>query len=375
MSATGMRRVLMLVGTVRAIRASARRRRHSPRWRRGGHGPRAPGRPWREEMRRRRVRYPRRGSGTALATSWEYATPHGRRRPLLWVPSTTGLTSTRRQPAGHVLARPALPAFGSKPSTTTTICPGDVRRPVRRRSTPVLRVLLLFGAPRVADHVIVTNRSYRELARARPARGAVTIVRNGPTSHPPRGAPPRGAAPGKTVIGYVGSTFHDGVDYLLRAVMLVHDLGRSPALLGRRRRRRAGGDARRRDAEIDPYVTLAGSHQEVVGYLNATDICVAPEPSNPYNDCCTVIKIWSTWPSASRSYFDLPEHRHSPDRCLYAPANSTEEMARHRGDDDPARRAEMGAAVQCARAGWGPPEPHLPRPRTRHPARGARHQR
>jgi len=242
----------------------------------------------------------------------------------------------------------------------------------------VLRVLLLFErlSYRVADHVIVTNRSYRELALERGGlrEEQVTIVRNGPDLSILHEAPalPEALHPGKTVIGYVGSIgFHDGVDYLLRAVdVLVHDLGRSALhclvvgagdALGEMR-------ALAETLEIDPYVTFTGwvAHQEVAGYLNATDICVAPEPSNPYNDRCTVIKMMEYMALGKPIVaFDLPEHRYSAqDAALYAPANSTEEMARRIAElmDDPARRAEMGArAVQRVREelAWDHQKPHL----------------
>src|SRR5205807_3800411 len=87
---------------------------------------------------------------------------------------------------------------------------------------------------RYADHVIVTNESYKKLAmeRGRVPETHITIVRNGLDLD-------RVMAPvepdralrqiGKTIIGYVGVMgVQDGVDYLLRALYyLIHGLRRT----------------------------------------------------------------------------------------------------------------------------------------------------
>jgi glycosyltransferase involved in cell wall biosynthesis len=82
-----------------------------------------------------------------------------------------------------------------------------------------------------ADHVIVTNESYKRIARERGCvpESHITIVRNGielnrldADIEPDRGL----REMGKAIVGYVGVMgFQDGVDYLLRALHhLVHDL-------------------------------------------------------------------------------------------------------------------------------------------------------
>src|SRR5213082_2980968 len=87
---------------------------------------------------------------------------------------------------------------------------------------------------RLADHVIVTNESYKKVAldRGGVPETRITIVRNGVDLS-------RVMAPiepdrtlrqmGKTIIGYVGLlAVQDGVDYLLRALhYLIHGLGRT----------------------------------------------------------------------------------------------------------------------------------------------------
>lgn len=229
---------------------------------------------------------------------------------------------------------------------------------------------------RLADHVIVTNESYRRIAleRARVPADRVTVVRNGPDPAVLREVDPHPDVPrdGRVVIGYVGSVgHHDGVDYMLRALHhLKRGLGRADfrcLLVG-------AGDAleeNRRlahDLELDGEIRFTGwvPHAEVGSYLSAADLCVAPEPSNPYNDRCTVIKLME-YMALGRPIvaFDLPEHRRTArDAALYARPNSPEDMAAQIArlmDDEPLRRAmgERGRQLVRDELAWPHQVPHL----------------
>lgn len=207
---------------------------------------------------------------------------------------------------------------------------------------------------RLADRVIVTNRSYRDVAleRAGVPASKITVVRNGPDltlwREPSRAAP----QPEETTICYVGTMGrHDGVDHLLQALHhLAHTLDRSDfrcVLVG-------DGEARPHLAALSERLRLgervhfAGrvAHDEVPGFLEAADLCVAPEPSNPYNDRSTMIKIME-YMAAGRPIvaFDLPEHRFSArEAALYARPNDELDFARRLAllMDDPERRHALG---------------------------------
>lgn len=221
----------------------------------------------------------------------------------------------------------------------------------------VRRLLRLFErlSLRTADHVVATNESHRKIALRRGVTAdAVTIVRNGPESDKLQPTDPdldlrRKAG---TIIAYVGIMGpQDGIDYLLRSIRhLVDDLGRTDmfcAIFGR-------GDAVP-DLEklavslgIADKVWFAGwvSLDDLPRYLSAADICVDPDPSNPYNDLCTMIKMMEYMVMAKPIVaFDLPEHRVSAsDAALYAEANDELDFACKIAElmDDPERRRRMG---------------------------------
>ena len=210
----------------------------------------------------------------------------------------------------------------------------------------------------VADHVLVTNESYKQMAldRGRVPAERITIVRNGIERS-------RVEAPvepdlqtrqlGKTIIGYVGVMgYQDGMDYLLRALHhLVHDLGRKDfhcLLIG-------GGDAWEGSRQLahslalDSYVQFTGFvfGNNLLRYLAAADICVDATPSNPYSDRSTLIKIIE-YMSLGKAIvaFDLPEHRFTAgDAAVYVPPNNELEFARAVAAlmDNAPRRASLGA--------------------------------
>jgi len=209
----------------------------------------------------------------------------------------------------------------------------------------------------LADHVIVTNESYKRFAmeRCRVPEVRITIVRNGIELNSLNGniEPDRGLrAMGKTIIGFVGVMgFQDGVDYLLRALRhLVYDLGRADfhcVLIG-------GGDAwaslkeQAHQLGLDEHVQFMGFifGGELHRYLSAADICVDASPSNPYTDHSTMFKIME-YMSLGKPIvaFDLPEHRFTAqDAAVYVPPNDERAFAQAIAllIDDPRRRAALG---------------------------------
>jgi glycosyltransferase involved in cell wall biosynthesis len=208
----------------------------------------------------------------------------------------------------------------------------------------------------VADHVIVTNESYKNIAmqRGRVPEERITIVRNGielnrlqQDCEPDPGL----RAMGKSIIGFVGMMgAQDGVDYLLRALhYLIVEIGRTDfycILIG-------FGDACEdlkllaNKLALDNYVRFMGPvfGAELRRYLSATDICVDSSPSNPYTDHSTIFKIME-YMSLGKPIvvFDLPEHRVTAQQAaVYATPNDERAFARALADlmDDPKRRAAL----------------------------------
>jgi len=208
----------------------------------------------------------------------------------------------------------------------------------------------------LADRVIATNESYKkiEMERDHVPETRITVVRNGVELHDLRPvACDRTLHPkGITTIGYMGVMgFQDGVDHLLRALgHLVRDLGRTDffcILVG-------SGDAFPylksliKQLDISQYLLLTGmvDHSEIARFLGAADLCVAPEPSAPYNDCSTAVKLMEYMTLAKPIVaFDLTEHRFTAqEAAAYVKPNDELEFARTIAElmDDPERRKKMG---------------------------------
>lgn len=217
-------------------------------------------------------------------------------------------------------------------------------------------VLLEKLSCRFADHVIATNQSCKtiEMQRGHVPEERITVVRNGPdlkrmqTLEPD----PDMRQEGKTIISYVGRMgFQDGLDYLLRALQhLVYDLCRTDffcVLVG-------AGDAWPRIRSLAEQLGLADNvlftgwveYTDVARYLSAADICVAPEPSNSYNDRSTAVKLMEYMALEKPIVaFDLPEHRvTAQDAAVYARPNDELDFAQQIASlmDDPERRKKMG---------------------------------
>jgi glycosyltransferase involved in cell wall biosynthesis len=210
---------------------------------------------------------------------------------------------------------------------------------------------------RVADHVVSTNASYKEIATGRGGLDGerVTIVRNGPDLERVRPLEPIPELRSRagTILGYVGEMGEqDGVDYLIRSLhLLATDLDRTDFLCVI-----VGGGTAVPGLEslvvrlgLDERIWFTGPlwGDDLMRHLSAADICVDPDPSNPYNDRSTMIKM-AEYMALEKPIvaFDLPEHRRTAgEAALYVTANDELEFARGiaRLMDDPELRRTMGA--------------------------------
>jgi glycosyltransferase involved in cell wall biosynthesis len=143
----------------------------------------------------------------------------------------------------------------------------------------------------------------------------------------------------------------DGIDYLLRALHLLgQELKRSDfycVIIGK-------GSALRdlrnlaKHLNLEDRVWFTGFIPEAdkLRYLATADICIDPDPSNKFNDRCTMIKMMEYMAMGKPIVaFDLPEHRVTADAAaLYAHPNDELDFARKIAIlmDDCEMRKEMG---------------------------------
>ena len=209
----------------------------------------------------------------------------------------------------------------------------------------VLRILRWFErrSCRLAKQIITTNRTQQQtnVERSGIDIEKTNVVRNGPDLNAIGDLADiepiaRFATMDCTVIGYMGCTgFQDGVDdflYTLRCLIDELDrqdfyaiiIGDGPALASLR--------------ELSAELRLQ-DHLEFVGYqtgdafhshLASCDIMVTPDPPNPYNQSCTMIKTLDYMAmSLPIVGYDMPEHRESAgDASLYADGNDRQGFAR-----------------------------------------------
>jgi glycosyltransferase involved in cell wall biosynthesis len=223
----------------------------------------------------------------------------------------------------------------------------------------VHRVLLKleYLSFRVADVVLATNESYRQVAltRGRVAPGRVFVVRSGPNLERLRSVPPdvRLKFGRRFLVGYVGVMgAQEGIDCLLHAVRhIVHDLQRTDihfALVG-------GGtslvemQALAVRLRVDAYVTFTNrvADDVLLRVLSTADVCVNPDRANEMNDKSTMNKIMEYMALGKPIVqFDLTEGRFSAQEAsLYARSGDVVDFARCIVEliDDPARCERMGA--------------------------------
>ncbi|MDQ1723516.1 MAG: hypothetical protein QOG52_544 [Frankiaceae bacterium] len=151
-----------------------------------------------------------------------------------------------------------------------------------------------------ANHVVVTNESYKKVAlrRGKLSETGVTVVRNAPNKGnlyrvPDRPELRRGRTHLAAYLGIMGP--QDNVDDLVRAIgIYVHDLGRTDcsfALLG-------FGDALEglkklsTDLGLDDWIAFTGKADDVMirDYLSTAAVGLAPDLSSPLNDVSTMCK-------------------------------------------------------------------------------------
>ena len=209
---------------------------------------------------------------------------------------------------------------------------------------------------RLADHVVATNESYREVAIRRGHRhpDSVTVVRNGPDpSRMRKGTPRPELKAGKPYLccylGIMGP--QDGVDVVLRATaVLVHEMGRRDlhvALLG-------FGDAlkslRELAASLDlgAWVTFTGRADDAMisDYLSTADVALSPDPKDPFNDVSTMNKTMEYMAfELPVVAFDLKETQVSAgEAAVYAAGNDVAAFAKAIDEllESPERRERMG---------------------------------
>ncbi len=224
---------------------------------------------------------------------------------------------------------------------------------------------------RLADRVISTNESYRQIAldRGRRRPDEVTVVRSGPDTslmRPVDGLPQlrKGRKYLAVYLGIMGP--QDGVDVALRALdVYVHELRRDDvhlALLG-------FGDCLAElkqlatDLRLDDYVTFTGraDARMITEYLSTADIGISPDPLNPLNDVSTMNKTMEYMAFALPVVaFDLRETRVSAaDAAVYVEPGDIAGYAKAiagllDNDDQRARMAVAGRQRAAAVLDWEP---------------------
>jgi len=228
--------------------------------------------------------------------------------------------------------------------------------PRPRRLLLRLQLLLERLSYKLADHIIVTNESYRDVAigRGGQSKSDVTIVRNGPEIEYLRARDVdmelRQRSP--HIIAFAGIVgYQDGLDYLCRALRtLRYGLGRADFLCVVLGDGDALPDIKRltRELGLDENVWFAGWVSEpdlYFRYLSTADICVAPEPSNRYNDRSTFVKMMEYMVVGKPVVaFDLPENRVSAGQAAVYVSKDEREFAVTLAKlmDDPVLRRSMG---------------------------------
>jgi glycosyltransferase involved in cell wall biosynthesis len=206
-----------------------------------------------------------------------------------------------------------------------------------------------------ADYIITTNQSYKriEMQRDHVKEGKITIVRNGPSDQLLKTVPALGLGQTekKNIVyaGVIGN--QDGVEHLIRALhYVINSFGRTNILCIIIGDGNALSDIKALSVELrlTDYILFTGwiEKTEVISLLRSADICVAPEPSNRYNDNSTMIKIMEYMAVGKPIIaFDLPEHRVSAqEAALYARPNDELDFSLKIAElmDDTERRRKMG---------------------------------
>lgn len=211
---------------------------------------------------------------------------------------------------------------------------------------------------RMADVVICTNGSYRQVALERGGRAPedVFVVRNGPDLARFRPVDPdpawrRGRA---HLIGYLGIMGpQDGVDHAIRALAAIAGRDDWQAVFIGDGESLPDMKALATELGIADRVEFAGWRfdDDIRAILSTCDVCLAPDPPSPLNDVSTMIKIpeYLAMGCAVASY-ELPESRVSAgDAAVYATPGDPAALGAAVAAllDDPARREAMALEGQA----------------------------
>jgi glycosyltransferase involved in cell wall biosynthesis len=226
----------------------------------------------------------------------------------------------------------------------------------------VYRLVLLLERLtfRTADMVIAVNESHRQVAlqRGKVSESKVVVVRSGPRrqwgdNYRPQPDLKRGRKYLVVYLGQMGK--QDGVDYLLRSIAKYRQ--RFPddtlfTIIG-------GGPHQPElhqlavDLKLEGCVHFTGRlpDEEVWSYFSTADLCVDPDPSNQFNDLCTMNKIIE-YMAFGRPVvaFDLKEHRRSAqEAAIYIPGNDIARFSQGMREllEDEQRRHAMAAFAKA----------------------------
>jgi glycosyltransferase involved in cell wall biosynthesis len=207
----------------------------------------------------------------------------------------------------------------------------------------------------VADVVMTTNNSVRRVAleRGRITDDRVFIVRTSPKVRAPDAESDESLRKGrKFLVGYIGVMGNtDGVHLLLDIIrQIVIDKGRTDIqflLMG------TGPEfdhlvQTKDDMGLGEQVDMPGrvTNEFLFSALKTMDLGVSCDPSDGYNDHCTMNKVLEYMAfGKAQVLFDLEEGRASAgEAAVYVPDNSTSEFAEAviRLLDDPSQREHMG---------------------------------
>jgi glycosyltransferase involved in cell wall biosynthesis len=208
----------------------------------------------------------------------------------------------------------------------------------------------------LADVVLATNESYREVAISRGgvAPENVFVVRNGPDPAVfARGAPVASLKRGKPyLLAYLGIMgAQDGVDYALRALATLRQRREDwHAVFAGDGEMLASLRELAHELGLEAAVEFVGriDRAEIVELLSTADVCLAPEPQSPLNDLSTMVKIGEYMAFACPIVaFDLKESRFTAqDAGLYAVPNDPADFASRIDEflDSPGLRSDAGFA-------------------------------
>ncbi|MGK0238035.1 MAG: glycosyltransferase involved in cell wall biosynthesis [Candidatus Pelagisphaera sp.] len=230
------------------------------------------------------------------------------------------------------------------------------------KSGLVHRMLLKFErlACRNADRLIATNESQQriEIERCGASPERCHIVRNGPNEIFLRDVEPLEELvhEGLPILGYVGAIgVQDGVDTLLRALhhlrfkmkrsdFLAVIVGDGPAFSSLKTLAKELG--------LTEHIRFTGMipFRSVPAHVAAFDVCLTPDPSNPYNDSCTTIKTME-YMALRKPIVCFRTHENevtAADTAIYIEDNDVPQYARAiaRLLDDPLLRKSMGEAAR-----------------------------